>query len=340
MNLFLTKGNYGIDSLIMLVFTLLFYLRQNTFIHRGGNVYMANFEKNLEKIDGRTKLVGLLATPIGHSLSPRMHNLGYTIKDLNFSYMAFEVGNEELQKTLEGLKAMGAVGCNVSMPNKMEVLKYLDELDDSAKYSGACNCVVIKDGKLKGYNTDGMGYVQNLIEHGVNLKGIKVTLVGSGGAATPIAIQLAQSGIKEISIFARNDQYFEQAEINVNKINNDMKHFNVKANIFHLEDKDAFRREVSESAILANATSLGMKPLENLSIIDDTLDVLREGLVVTDVVYNPQKTKLLQQAEEAGLVAINGLGMMLCQGDLGFKLFTGENMPRKEIQEIMFGQHV
>lgn len=302
---------------------------------------MSNIEKNIEKnIDGRTKLVGLLATPIGHSLSPRMHNLGYTLKNLNYAYLAFEVGNDELEKTVEGFKAQGVAGFNVSMPNKMKVLEYLDELDDSAKFARASNTVVNRDGKLIGYNTDGLGYVKNLEEHGVELKGKKVTLVGSGGAATPIAIQLAQSGIREISIFARNDKFFSQAEENVNYINNEMKEFGVKANIFPLEDKEAFRREVAESLILANGTSLGMKPLEHLSIIDDVEDVLRKDLIVTDVVYNPQKPKLLKLAEEAGATPINGLGMMLWQGALGFKLFTGEDMPIEEIKKIMFGETI
>lgn len=293
-------------------------------------------EKN---IDGKTKLVGLLATPIGHSLSPRMHNLAYTLTGLNYAYLAFEVGNDELEATVKGLKAAGAAGFNVSMPNKMKVLEYLDELDDSAKYARASNTVVNSDGKLIGYNTDGQGYVKNLLEHGVTLEGKKVTLVGSGGAATPIAIQLVQSGIKEISIFARNDAFFVQAEENVDYINKEMKQFGVKANLFPLEDKEAFRREVAESAILANGTSLGMKPLDHLSIIDDALDVLRKDLVVTDVVYNPQKSKLLAQAEEAGATAINGLGMMLWQGALGFKLFTGVDMPVEQVKEILFGDN-
>ena len=298
---------------------------------------MSNIEKN---IDGRTKLVGLLATPIGHSLSPRMHNLGYTINDLNYAYLAFEVGNDELEKTVEGLKAQGAAGFNVSMPNKMKVLEYLDELDDSARFARASNTVVNRDGKLIGYNTDGLGYVKNLEEHGIELKGKKVTLVGSGGAATPIAIQLTQSGIREISIFARNDKFFSRAEENVNYINNEMKEFGVKANIFPLEDKEAFRREVGESLILANGTSLGMKPIEHLSIIDDMEDVLRKDLVVTDVVYNPQKSKLLKLAEEAGATPINGLGMMLWQGALAYKLFTGEDMPIEEVKKIMFAETI
>ncbi|MBM7651191.1 quinate/shikimate dehydrogenase [Neobacillus cucumis] len=297
---------------------------------------MTNFQKNLEKIDGKTKLVGLLATPIGHSLSPRMHNLGYTLKGLNYSYLAFEVGNETLEKAVEGMRALDVAGFNVSMPNKMEVIKYLDELDASAKFTGAVNTVVHTDGRLIGYNSDGKGYVKNLEVHGIDLYKKKVTLVGSGGAATPIAIELAQSGISEISIFARKDNFFHQAVKNVEKINHDMKDFGVRANIFSLEDKEAFQHEVSESAILANGTSLGMKPLDHLSIVDDYLGVLREGLVVTDVVYNPRKTKLLQLAEEAGATVINGLGMMLWQGAIAFKLFTGEDMPIEEIKKIMF----
>lgn len=299
-----------------------------------------DYKENLEKINGKTKLVGLLATPIGHSLSPRMHNLGYTLNDLNYAYLTSEVGNEELESAVSGMRALDAAGFNVSMPNKMAILPYLDELDDSAQYSGAVNTVVNRNGKLIGYNTDGQGYVQNLIDHGIDLNGKKVTLVGSGGAATPIAIQLTQSGISEISIFARNDAFFSQAEDNVRKINTEMSHFGVKANIFPLEDKVAFRREVAQSAILANGTSLGMKPLDHLSIIDDSLDVLREDLIVTDVVYNPQKSKLLQQAEDAGATAINGLGMMLWQGAIAFELFTGTKMPREEIQQIMFDKAI
>lgn len=296
------------------------------------------FEKNLEKIDGRTKLVGLLATPIGHTLSPRLHNLGYSIKGLNYAYLAFEVGNDNLEEAVNGMRAVDAAGFNVSMPNKMEIIQYLDELDDSAKYSGAVNTVVNDNGKLIGHNTDGQGYVENLLNHGVEIEGKKITLVGSGGAATPIAFQLAQSGVSEISIFARNDQYFKQAEENARKINEDMKEFNVKANIFPLEDKEQFRKEIADSVVLANGTSLGMKPLDDLSIVDETLDVLRKDLVVTDVVYNPQKSKLLQQAEDAGCTAINGLGMMSWQGAIAFKLFTGVDMPREEIVKIMFGE--
>jgi shikimate dehydrogenase len=294
-------------------------------------------DKNLAQINGETTLIGLLASPIGHSMTPAMHNLGYTISGLNYAYLAFDVGREDLRASVEGMKALGAAGFNVSMPNKIAILQYLDELDDSARLARASNTVVHQDGKLIGYNTDGLGYVMNLKEQAVPLEGIKVTLVGSGGVAAPIAIQLAQSGIKELSVFARQDSLFANAEDNVSFINREMKAFGVTATVFPFEDKTALRKEISESAILTNATSLGMKPHDESSILDGMLDVLRADLTVSDVVYNPMKTKLLAQAEAAGATAINGLGMVLWQGALAYKLFTGEDMPVEQIREIMFG---
>ncbi|WP_077310551.1 quinate/shikimate dehydrogenase [Terribacillus halophilus] len=294
-------------------------------------------DKNLAQINGKTTLIGLLASPIGHSMTPAMHNLGYTISGLNYAYLAFDVGRKDLCASVEGMKALGAAGFNVSMPNKIAILQYLDELDDSARLARASNTVVHQDGKLIGYNTDGLGYVMNLKEQAVPLEGIKVTLVGSGGVAAPIAIQLAQSGIKELSVFARQDSLFANAEDNVSFINREMKAFGVTATVFPFEDKTALRKEISESAILTNATSLGMKPHDESSILDGMLDVLRADLTVSDVVYNPMKTKLLAQAEAAGATAINGLGMVLWQGALAYKLFTGEDMPVEQIREIMFG---
>ncbi len=130
-----------------------------------------------------------------------MHNLAFDKLGLNCAYLAFEVGNEELEDAVKGMRALNVKGFNVSMPNKMKILPYLDELADSAKFSGAVNTVVNVDGKFVGHSTDGMGYTRNLKEHGIDIKGKKMTLIGSGGAATPIAIQSALEGVAEISIF-------------------------------------------------------------------------------------------------------------------------------------------
>jgi shikimate dehydrogenase len=264
-----------------------------------------------------------------------MHNLAFEKLGLNNAYMAFEVGNEQLEEVVRGMRALNIRGYNVSMPNKTAILQYLDELDDSAKFTGAVNTVVNTDGILKGYSTDGSGYVRNLREHGIDLKGKKMTLVGSGGAATPIAIEAAQAGLAEISIFARNDQFFARAEENVRIINEDMKHTQVKANIYPLENQEQLREEIRTSHILANGTGVGMKPLEGKSVIED-VSMLRSDLIVTDVVYSPAKSKLMEQAETVGATAINGLGMMLWQGALAFELWTGQEMPVAYIKEQLF----
>ncbi|MDQ0926638.1 quinate/shikimate dehydrogenase [Bacillus atrophaeus] len=291
--------------------------------------------KELGRINGKTQLIGLLATPIGHSLSPAMHNLAFKKLGLNYAYLAFEVGNEQLEDVVTGMRALGVRGFNVSMPNKMKIIPYLDQLADSAKFSGAVNTVVNDNGTLTGHSTDGMGYVRNLKEHGVDIAGKKMTLIGSGGAATPIAIQSALEGLAEISIFARNDAFFEKAVENVRIINEDMKDSNCKANVYPLEDQETLRAEIASSDILANGTGVGMKPLEGLSVIED-VSMLRPDLIVSDVVYNPVKSKLLEQAEEAGCKTINGLGMMVWQGAMAFELWTGKEMPVAYINEQMF----
>ena len=153
-----------------------------------------------------------------------------------------------------------------------------------------------------------------------------MTLIGSGGAATSIAIQSALEGISEISIFARHDAFYAKAVENARIINEDMKHFSVKANVYPLENNEQLKKEISSSDILANGTGVGMKPLEGISVIED-ISMLRPDLIVTDVVYSPLKSKLLQQAEAIGATAINGIGMMLWQGALAFEIWTGIEMP-------------
>ena len=293
--------------------------------------------QHLGVMDGETQLIGLFATPIRHSLSPTMHNLAFKKLGLNYVYLAFEVGNEELVDVIKGMRALKVRGFNVSMPNKTKILPYLDELADSAKFTGTVNTVVNENGRLIGHSTDGIGYTRNLKEHGIDIRGKKMTLIGSGGAATSIAIQSALDGISEISIFARNDAFFEKAVENARIINEDMKDYSVKASVYHLEDNNQLKKEISSSDILTNGTGVGMKPLEGMSVIED-LSMLRPDLIVTDVIYSPFKSKLLQQAEAIGATAINGIGMMLWQGALAFEIWTGQKMPIEYIQEQMFEQ--
>jgi shikimate dehydrogenase len=254
---------------------------------------------------------------------------------LNYAYLAFEVGNDSLEDAIKGLRALNVKGFNVSMPNKTKILPFLDELADSAKFSGAVNTVVNDNGILVGHSTDGMGYIRNLKEHGVDITGKKMTLIGSGGAATPIAIQAALEGLEELTIFARHDEFYSKAVENVKIINEEMKHVSCKAKLYSLEDTDRLREEIKTSDILTNGTGVGMKPLEEFSIIED-ISMLRPDLIVTDVVYMPMRSKLLEQAESIGCHTINGIGMMIWQGAMAFELWTGKEMPVEYIKEQMF----
>jgi shikimate dehydrogenase len=288
-----------------------------------------------ERIDGHTLLISLIATPIRHSLSPTMHNEAFAKLGLDYAYMAFEVGNEELKDAVQGIRALGIRGSNVSMPNKQAIIPYLDELSPAAKLVGAVNTVTNKDGKghLVGHITDGTGAMRALKEEGVEVKDQIVTMTGAGGAGTAIAIQAALDGVKELRIFNINDQHFQTAQETVKKINENT---DCKATVTDLADQDAFKKSIAESSIYIDATGVGMKPLEDESLINDP-EVIRPDLVVFDVVYIPKETKLLKFARENGAKkTINGLGMMLYQGAEAFKHFTGEEMPVEYIRDLLF----
>nr|WP_249435714.1 shikimate dehydrogenase [Paenibacillus sp. Marseille-Q4541] len=285
-----------------------------------------------ERISGKTKLIGLLGTPISHSLSPKMHNEAFAKLGLDYVYLAFEVGNEQLPGVIQGFRSLNVRGCNVTMPNKTVVLQYLDKLSPAAELAGAVNTVVNDNGVLTGHITDGVGYMRALKEDGIDIIGKKMTIAGAGGAATAISIQAALDGVKEISIFNRKDEFYDRAKQTIKNI---MEKTDCKVQLFDLEQTDKLYKEVEDSAIFTNATGVGMKPLVGQSLITDPA-VLRSDLIVSDVVYIPQKTRLLEMAEEQGCRTINGLGMMLWQGAEAFKIWTGEDMPVDYIKGLLF----
>ena len=259
-----------------------------------------------ERITGHTELIGLIAYPIRHSSSPKMHNEAFAKLGLDYAYLAFEVDNDTLEDTVKGFRAMKVRGWNVSMPNKTVIGKYLDKLTPAAEMCGAVNTVVNDNGVLTGTITDGVGYMKGLKDAGIDAIGKKMTIAGAGGAATAIEIQAAL--------------------INKNT--------NCKAKLFDLDDKEALRKEIESSYILTNATGMGMKPLEGQTWLPDT-SFLREDLIVTDTVYAPAKTKLLEMAESVGCKTLNGFPMMLYQGAAAFELWTGKEMPVDHIKKVM-----
>lgn len=281
------------------------------------------------QITGHTELTCLIAYPIRHSNSPAMHNAAYEKLGRDVVNLAFEVDADDLEDAIKGIRAMKIIGGNISMPNKTIVHKYLDEVSPAAQLCGACNTFTNHNGYLKGYITDGIGYMESLKDNNIDIIGKKITIAGSGGAATAVEIQAALDGVKEISIFARDDKFFANAEQTVEKINT---HTECKANLFRLEDLDALKAEIADSVLFTNATGCGMKPLEGYTYIPDK-SFFRPDLIVTDVVYSPAETEMLRMAKEVGCKTMNGSGMMLFQGIAAIELIMGERVDSEYMKQ-------
>ena len=285
------------------------------------------------RISGHTGLLALIGSPVGHSGSPAMYNYSFQKLGLDYAYVAFDIKIDEVKDAIAAMKTFKMRGCNVTMPCKTEAFKYMDELSPAARIIGAVNTIVNDNGKLTGHITDGEGFVNNLKDYGVDIKGKKITVAGGGGAATAIQVQCALDGAREISIFNIKDEFFERTLKTAEKIRKEVP--GIIVNVYDIADVAKMTEEIRSSHIFDNATIVGMKPMENESVVKD-LSAFREGLVVADAVYNPEETKLLKEAKEAGCICINGKGMLLWQGVSAFKLYTGEDMPVEEVKELFF----
>lgn len=284
-----------------------------------------------QRITGHTELIGLIANPIRHSKSPMMHNTAFEALGLDYVYLVFEVDQTTLKAAVEGLRALGVRGFNVSMPNKGPIMQYLDEILPAGRLCQAVNTVVNENGRLIGTSTDGEGYMMACKDQGIDIIGKKITLLGAGGAATAIAMQAGLDGVGEISIFNRNDSFWSRAVENAEKLNAET---GCKAAAYRLEDVEALRREIADSVALVNATSAGFGEQRGLCPIPDA-GLLRPELTVTDVIYVPEKTPLLEMAEKLGCKTMNGIGMMLYQGAAAFKLWTGREMPVDAVKAVL-----
>lgn len=283
-------------------------------------------------ITGHTKLTGLLGSPVAHSISPMMHNEAFHLLDLDYVYLCFDVDTTNLKTAVEGMKAMGVRGFNCTMPDKNLMCELADKLSPAAKMIGAVNTVVNDNGILTGHNTDGIGYMQAVKDAGHDIIGKNMTLLGAGGAATAICVQAALDGVDSINVFSIKDEFFDRARKMVDNINANT---NCKAALYDLEDKTMLAKSINDSHILTNATSVGMAPNTDNCIITDE-NVFREDLIVSDVIYNPRQTKLLNMAKSHGCKTFNGLYMLLYQGAEAFKIWTGADMPVEIVKEKYF----
>lgn len=283
-------------------------------------------------ITGHTQLTGLLGSPVAHSISPMMHNEAFAQLGLDYAYLAFDVNEEELETAIEGLRAMKVKGFNLTMPNKNRMCRLCDKLSPVAQITGAVNTVVNENGIFVGHTTDGIGYMESIKEADLNIIGEKITVLGAGGAATSIIAQAAFDGVAEISIFNQKSKSYERMEGIISKLTEQT---NCKLNLFTYDSQDILRKELAESILLVNTTPVGMAPNIEDSLITDTT-MFHPNLTVSDIIYNPEETKLLRLAKETGCKTFNGLHMLLYQGAAAFKLWTGQEMPVEIIKEKYF----
>lgn len=286
------------------------------------------------EITGRTMLTGLIGTPIKHSISPQMHNEAFRQLNLDYVYLAFDLADSDLETAVRGLQALGAKGFNVTMPYKVQIVKYMDELTPASQIAQACNTVIAKDGKLIGHTTDGIGFMESVADAGHNIIGKKMTVLGAGGAATAICTQAALDGVSDIDIFQMKafTEEYERALAFAERVR---QHTSCNINVYDFADTKQMRKSISESAMLTNATNVGMAPHEDQCPIPDA-SMLFPELIVCDIIYNPMKTKLYQMAETAGCKVFNGTYMLLFQGAASFECWTGEKMPIEVIREKYF----
>ena len=267
------------------------------------------------KIKGSTNIVGLIGHPVEHSFSPPMHNAAFDELGMDYAYVAFDVNPTDLQTAIEGAKSLNIKGFNVTIPHKIEVMKFLNEIDEVAALIGAVNTIDFKN--LKGYNTDGIGAVR-AIEEVTSIKNKNVVVAGAGGASRAISFYLAKYGAESMAILNRNVEKAQglAADVSQSGLIGEVKADSISEIRNYLKDAD----------ILVDTTPIGMHP----NISDEPIafaEDMDEDLVVFDAVYNPNETVLLKEAIKAGANPVYGIKMLLYQGAESFKIWTGRDAP-------------
>jgi shikimate dehydrogenase len=280
------------------------------------------------EISGRTKLCCVIGDPVEHSLSPVMHNAAFKELNLDFVYLAFTVRKDELRNAIAGARSLQVHGLNVTMPHKTAIMKYLDEIDPTAKSIGAINTILNAEGRLVGYITDGVGAIKALKENGVSLDEKKLLLLGAGGAAKAIAFHAAQE-VEELKILNRTTQKAKElAEVLHQKFGKRISGNSLSSEIV--------KKELEDADILVNATSVGMHPDVDQSLVDSSW--LRPSLCVMDIIYNPLETKLAKDAKSVGAKVISGIEMLVYQGAASFEIWTNHPAPVKVMKEVVMNK--
>lgn len=282
-----------------------------------------------ELISGKTRVCGIIGDPVEHTMSPAMHNAAFKKLGLDYVYLPFQVKKEELGRAIDGIRALNIRGLNVTLPHKVAVSQFLDELDTPADKIGAINTIVNRNGVLKGYNTDASGFLRALLERGIEPKGKRVVILGAGGASRAISFILAERGARLVIL----NRTWDKAKLCAGRISG---LFQNEAAALKLNTEN-LATALSQADILVNTTSLGMSP--NISETPVTSSLLKPGLIVFDIVYNPIETRLQREAKVAGATVISGLDMLVWQGALAFEQWTGLQAPvelmRAEVIKVL-----
>jgi shikimate dehydrogenase len=281
------------------------------------------------RVDSSTELYGIFGHPVKHSFSPAMHNAAFNKLDINSVYLAFDIFPDNLELAVNSIKQLNIKGINVTIPHKQEIIKYLDEISEEAKYTGAVNTVKNTNGYLYGHNTDVGGFLKAL-EVDLDLIGFtdkSAVLIGAGGAARAVLSALCMKNIKSINIFNRSvdkasslSEYFKRQFSNVN-----IEHYK-------LSDNGKLNESLSKSDLIINSTSGGMHGHESLDL---SLQNLKHNSYVYDLVYNPRETDLVKHARTLGHKASAGLSMLLYQGAESFEVWTGLQAPIMEMKNAI-----
>ncbi|WP_313965374.1 shikimate dehydrogenase [uncultured Streptococcus sp.] len=279
------------------------------------------------RIDGYTRMAAVIAKPIRHSISPFIHNHAYQLTATNAVYLAWEVTEEEVEQSLQQVRVLDMLGANISMPYKKKVLPYLDQLDESAQLIASVNTIVQKDGRLTGYNTDGLGFLKSLPKT-FSIKNKKLGLLGAGGAARAIVVEAIRQGVGEVHLFVRPESLAKYQAI-FSPLSEALSF----AIVLHdLSNRDQVHAMMVGADLLLNATGLGMDGV-SLPVPKDF--TFPKGCLVADLAYFPAKTPFLQLAEEQEVQTVNGLGMLFHQAGLAFELMTDKPFPEQEVWQAV-----
>ena len=277
-------------------------------------------------INTKTQFCGVIGKPVGHSLSPAIHNAAFRTLGLNFVYLAWQV--DTVGDAVKGLRALGNFrGASVTIPHKVAAMQFLDHVEATAKRIGAINTIVADKGELSGYNTDATGALRALREGGVELKGRRIVVLGSGGAARAIAVALAaDSGVENLTLLGIEDSERTRLAQDIRSVGV------ATVEDSHL-DEAALRRILPDSHVLIHCTPVGMSPKSDSTCVPASL--LHSGLAVMDIVYNPRETQLLKDAKFAGCKTIPGLEMFLNQAVTQFELWTNQAAPVAVMRTVL-----